>query len=120
MKIGRNIQHFLEKEGISQNDLARRAHISQSGLSSIINDQVSPKIDTVEDIAAALNCDFVDLLQVPGPAAPEFTPQEREIIRDFRALNHQGKEYVLQSLAMAVQLYISRESAPVSNVEAAN
>ena len=42
--------------------LAKMANVSQSGLSSIINDAVSPKENTMQAIAKALDCTMLELL----------------------------------------------------------
>ena len=45
------------------------------------------------------------------------TAQEKKLVEDFRSLNQQGREYVLQSMAMAVRIYLSGQSGTVSGVE---
>ena len=62
MTVGERISIKMKEKKISQNKLAKAAQISQSGLSSIINGASSPKENTLQSIAAALNCSVSDLL----------------------------------------------------------
>lgn len=62
MTVGERIKGIMKKKGISQNQLARIAQISQSGLSSIINGASSPKENTMKAIAGALECTVADLM----------------------------------------------------------
>lgn len=62
MHVGERIQERMNQKRISQNRLAKLAQISQSGLSSIISGSVSPKENTLQAIASALECSVSDLL----------------------------------------------------------
>ena len=76
--IGTNINHFRTQSGISLSELAERAGISKSYLSSIErNLKQNPSIQVIEKIALVLNVDLKTLLQVnlPDPEAKE-TPDE--------------------------------------------
>ena len=53
----------MKKKGLSQNRLAKSAQISQSGLSSIISGDVSPKETTIKAIAEVLECPAWELLE---------------------------------------------------------
>lgn len=108
--VGENVRKKREVKKISQNKLAKLAGIAQPTLSAIENSTKSPTIDTVIMLAEALQCSVSSLIN-EGSESDNFTSQEIKIIHDFRLLNQQGKEYVLQSLSMAVQLY---QGEPVS------
>ena len=62
MTVGERIGALMKKQGVSQNRLAKVAQMSQSGLSSIISGQVSPKENTLQAIANALGCTVAELL----------------------------------------------------------
>lgn len=66
MTIGERIREKIRQKGISQNQLARLAQISQSGLSSIINGASSPKENTMKAIAAALGRIYCGTLRSPA------------------------------------------------------
>lgn len=62
MTVGERIRLIMKDKGMSQNRLARLAQISQSGLSTIISGASSPKENTLQAIAKALDCSVSDLL----------------------------------------------------------
>ncbi len=115
--VGDNIRKRREEQNLSQNKLAKLAGIAQPTLSAIESSTKSPTIETVMMLASALKCTVGNLID--ENTEHDFSLQEIQIIQDFRSLNQQGREYVLQSLAMAVQLYISREHIQISNMETA-
>ena len=63
--IGEQIKDVRTAKGISQNQLAKRAGISQAGLSAIENTTKSPNIDTLNRIANALGIPITALLGDP-------------------------------------------------------
>lgn len=58
---------------------------------------------------------IAELFGEPLPA-PSLTPDEMRLLSTYRELNKQGKEYILQTLDMAAQVYI--KSDRISDVEA--
>lgn len=62
MGIGEQIAAERKKRNISQNGLASLAGISQSGLNSIENGAVSPKLETLTLIAKALSMSLGQLM----------------------------------------------------------
>ena len=113
MTAGDRIKDLMKMQKISQNRLAKMAGISQSGLSSIVNGDVSAKEDTLQRIAEALGCTTAHLLGETN--SDDITAAEREMIRVYRSLNRQGKEYIRQQFAIAGQLYAG-ESVSVPGV----
>lgn len=69
-KIGKYIKQQLsvrrKRDGWTQNELARRAKLSPSGLSLIINGQVEPKAETLKNIANALMIEPKEILKIAG------------------------------------------------------
>lgn len=120
-KVGDNIRKKRKLLGLSQIRLASMAGISQAGISGIESGKVTrmPYTDTIAKIASALDCSVSDLM---GDASEEantgqLTAQEKKLVEDFRSLNQQGREYVLQSMAMAVRIYLSGKSDAVPVLE---
>ena len=82
------IKEEMKKRGMSQNKLAKAAQISQSGLSSILNGDSSPKENTIRAIADALNIPLSELMEdqvVNGepwdPAGMNYAESQDETIR---------------------------------------
>ena len=113
--VGDNIRMIREQQGYSQNALAKMAGIGQTTLSAIESSTKSPSVDTIGLLSAALNIPISYLLGEKQEST--FTAQEKKLVEDFRSLNQQGREYVLQSMAMAVRIYLSGQSGTVPDVE---
>ena len=62
VEIGEKIKIMMKKRGYSQTKLAKRAQISQSGLSTIISGSSSPSATTLQAIASALDCSVSELM----------------------------------------------------------
>lgn len=62
MTIGERIREKIRQKGISQNQLARMAGISQSGLSTIMSGANGPTESTLRAIVGALECSVGELL----------------------------------------------------------
>ena len=104
--IGGKIRQLRKERGLTQVQVSQLSGVSQSAISDIESGRVTklPNIATVGKIASALGCTVAELLGEGAPAAAPsdgLTPTERQLIRDFRALNTQGQEFVLQAVAMA-------------------
>jgi transcriptional regulator with XRE-family HTH domain len=65
LKIGENARKWRDLRGMKQKDLADKMFLSESALSNIENDITVPNIHQVEDLADALNIDFVHLFCDP-------------------------------------------------------
>ena len=65
LKIGENARKWRDLRGMKQKDLADKMCLSESALSNIENDITVPNIHQVEDLANALNIDFVHLFCDP-------------------------------------------------------
>lgn len=61
--IGTNIRRLMKEQGITQAELAKLAHISQSYLSDIINGVSKPKSETLEVVAESLNTSVTFLVE---------------------------------------------------------
>lgn len=62
MSIGNNIKSIRKEKNYTQNELAKRANISRTYLSDVENDRYNPSIDTLTDIAKALEVEIVSLI----------------------------------------------------------
>ena len=54
--VGESVRIIRELQGMSQNDLSRRAGIPQSTISAIENERVNLGVERAKVIARALNC----------------------------------------------------------------
>ena len=77
MDVGSKIKAMMKTRGYSQLKLAKKANISQSGLSTIINGGSSPSATTLQAIADALECSVSELM---GELAPGIIPIVRKSV----------------------------------------
>lgn len=76
MSVIERIKEEMLKKGFSQNKLAKAAQMSQSGLSSILSGNVSPKENTLRAIAEALNVPLSELLEESTVSTAPWNPEE--------------------------------------------
>lgn len=62
LNIGKNIKKYRNLKGLTQKDLSGLANISRSYLGDIENGRYNPSLDTLGDIAGALNMDVNELI----------------------------------------------------------
>lgn len=111
MSASEQIKKRMETMGISQNALARKAGLSQSGLSTILSGKAKPREDSMEAIAKALNCqvaDFYETEKAPeNPGLNEFllhylttlTPAQEKFVLDFLQLPEGQAQRVMDFVA---------------------
>jgi len=116
MDFGARVKSIMMQKNIKQNQLARDIGMSSSGISTALQPDSNPRIDTVIAIAKYLGCSVSELLG--ENAVKDLSYQEEEMIKDFRLLSQPGKEYIMQTMAMAVVTY-SEKSPPLSGMEEA-
>lgn len=122
MGISENLVALRKEKHISQVELSSKSGISQQTISTIENNLNSPTIYTAQKIADALGVSLVELItgKPYPPAAPVvydnviLTETERQLISDFRTLNKQGRETILQQMFMCKKIW--EQSAALSDV----
>ncbi len=99
--------------------------VSKQSISAYLTGARKPKRFVVEAIAGELNVNPAWLCGYDAPKLPavtpsaELSPVEASLVSDFRQLSPEGKEYILQTMAMARRSYSEKNDA-VSDLEAAN
>ena len=117
MIFGKKAKQYMKSKGIKQNELARQIGKSSSGISTALRDDGNPSEEMMLSIADGLGIPLWELLREDNDGISVMSNTEKKLIEDFRLLNQQGREYVLQSMQMAVRIYISGESADLPGVE---
>ena len=118
MTVGERIRSKREYLGISQTDLAKKVSISKQTLykyeTNIITNIPS---NTIENIATVFNISPAILMgwETNQEHTYNLVPKEEILISDFRMLNEQGQEYILQTIDMAKDKY--KKSDLLSNME---
>lgn len=60
------IKDVCDEKGIKVNSIAEKVGISLPALYNIVNGKMSPKVETLEKIASALNVPITDLFEKPS------------------------------------------------------
>jgi transcriptional regulator with XRE-family HTH domain len=88
-----NLQHYLDVKRVSMNELSRRAGLSQTGVYDIINSRArSPRLETLEKLAEALDITVADLLMEHRRA-----DAANEMLAAFSQLPEHDQERLLQT-----------------------
>lgn len=88
-----NLKHYLDVKRVSMNELSRRAGLSQTGVFDIINARArSPRLETLEKLAEALEITVADLLMEHRRA-----DAENEMLTAFSQLPEHDQERLLQT-----------------------
>lgn len=70
MSVGQNIKKARKSKGMTQKDLGTLLGVSQAAIGQFENEKSTPKIETIQKIAAALAVPISDLIQ----SSPEIDP----------------------------------------------
>lgn len=108
-----SLKKARETKRISQERLEKASGISQAAISKIESGVASPTIYTAQKLAEALGVSLVELItgEPYPPAAPVvydnvvLTETERQLISDFRTLNKQGRDTILQQMFMCKKIW---------------
>ena len=98
MDLGEQIKKHLKAKGITQNELARRAGMSSSGMSTIINGSYDPRLSSLRAIAAELECSVSDLISDQGAARGDLSVEELRLLTAWRRTDPMTRKYALEML----------------------
>lgn len=112
------IREARKQAGIKQVDLCTRLGISQGALSGWENGKYEPGragwLSLSEALGVSVDYLMGGSLPVDPPGA-SLSADEMRLLAAYRELNQQGKEYILQTIAMAATVY--KKVDRVSNLE---
>lgn len=109
LKIVENIQRICKERGTTPTVAGEKSGAGKEMVSNMKQKGTVPSIERFQLFAEYLGVTTSELLgeRPPDvPASPEpLTPDEQQLLRDYRELNSQGQEYIRQTMHMAVQTY---------------
>lgn len=73
------IKEICEEKGVKVNSIAEKVGITLPALYNIVNGKMSPKIETLEKIAAALDIPMWQLFTSPSEVKEDLTGNENTI-----------------------------------------
>lgn len=117
-EIAKNLLYYRKKTGLTQKELAAKLGVKNTAVSNWESGNNSIDIETLfsacEIFGVTLN-DMYGKYSVDKSSNPVLSDTQRYILDTFDALNDQGKEYILQTLNMAVQVY--KKASDTSGME---
>lgn len=60
--VGKNIKHFREKKGFTQEQLADQLHVTRQAVSNWENEKTQPDVETLHQISCVLECSVEELI----------------------------------------------------------
>ena len=102
------IRLLRKLKGYSQQQMASIINLTQGAISQWENGLTTPSADQLISLADVFGISVDDLLEhtpVYEHKKLELTSEEENVILDYRQLSGEGKEYILQQLAIANKLY---------------
>jgi len=119
MTIGERIKNLRISAGLTQEELAQRIGVKKQNISRYENGRVEPNIRTAKKIADALGVTIEEMAVGVSVLPPlTLTPDETQLVTDYRSLTRPGQEYIRQTMAMAKQSYSGKNDALPSLEEA--
>ena len=101
--IGENIKMYREQYGWSQAELARRIGKSRAAISQYENEETTPRMGVIEDLARVFGVPKRNIIEKRAKhsfisTVYDITPEEEELIDLFNSLSPRGKRAVLEGL----------------------
>ena len=88
MNIGENIRQARQKAGLTQKELGEKLGVSQAAVGQFENDKSTPKIETLQKIATALNIKLSELVSINDTLDFAFEKiEENRIVREYSAID---------------------------------
>lgn len=138
MTISELLISYRKEHSLSQRRFAELCDLSNGYISMLENNQnpstgkpVAPTLPALKKISQGMGISLdeflaridentvISLRKEPVPSYSEFSPDERQLIEDYRSLTPPGQEYIRQTMAMAKMSYAEKNDA-LPNMEEAN
>ena len=117
MTLGERLKQLRKEAGLTQEELAKKVGLKKQNISRYENSHVEPNIRTAKRIADALGVSIEEMavgVSLPSPSAPApvpLSPDESQLVEDYRGLPPPGQEYIRQTMAMALRTYSAGDGA---------
>ena len=112
------IKELRQACGWTQEDLASRLSVSYQAIGHYEREFRSPDTQTIHKLCDIFGCTADYLLGRSQVRSFELAPDEAELLRGYRALSPEGREFIRHSLALAA-LGHGEKNRAASDLEAA-
>ncbi|HUP28126.1 MAG TPA: helix-turn-helix transcriptional regulator [Chloroflexia bacterium] len=102
MGLGERLRELRTQKNITASDLARRSGLTKGFVSQVETGRSNPSLQSLQQLATALDVPLAELLTSPAAALPHPTPPQ--LIRDSGPLRHQPSLSVVERTSTATYL----------------
>lgn len=113
--VGKIIKKKREEINISQNQLAKKAGISQAALSALESETKNPNVETIFMLASALNCSVSELLGETANGIKTLESSARNLLNIYDQLNDAGKSMLIAQAEIILQQPAMRKKSSTSS-----
>jgi transcriptional regulator with XRE-family HTH domain len=100
-----NIRRLMEERNKTRDDVCRDLGFAYSTFSDWYNGKKYPRIDKIEMLANYFGVSKSDLVEVYKPEGSALSYEEMQLLNNFRSLNRAGKDFILQTVGVALNTY---------------
>ncbi len=97
--IGQAIQRELQRQGLSQKELAARANVTEAAISRYINGDREPRAVTLLAIAKALGVSTADLTGEEAPSPSNMDEAVELLERNAGAISPEQRQRLINALS---------------------
>jgi len=90
-----NLRHLMRKEKLSEQALAKRAHVAQKTINKILNGQSAPTLDTVDKLAFAFSITSWQLIMPNLPEELISSGSLEKLYKSYIQATEKGREYLI-------------------------
>ncbi len=116
-EISKNLLYYRKKAGLTQKQLADKIGVKNTAVSNWESGNNSIDIDTLCLVCDVFGITLNDIYGGYSERSTVLSDDEMNLIATYRDISDQGKQYLLQTLAMVKATYKKRDS--LSSVGAA-
>lgn len=103
-QLAGRLRELRRARGLTQPQLARAAHITETYVSKLENGQIAPGVDLVARLSRALTCSVSDLLPAEPPDLDAIQDEARRLFDEvIRSGSRESIQLVLSVLARIAQ-----------------
>lgn len=118
--IGQRIKEKRKEAGLNQKELAARVGLSEASVSKYehgkVEDATHNMLNKFADVLGVSVAWLLGLEEKPKESASPLSTEEKRLVDGFRSLNRAGKDYIMQTMEIAVTAY--KEESIVQKREA--
>ena len=104
--FSRNLSYYMNKYGITRNDLCEQLDLKYMTLSDWINGKTYPRIDKIELLANYFNINKSDLIEDKTETTkPTLTQSEQRLLNNYNSTTDKGKSRIMTTSEEMVELY---------------